>query len=209
MTSTANPDSTSSPLCGLVMAGGRSHRMGAEKATIDYNGKQQIRYEADLLGEALDGAVYASVRPGQSADFDLGGVPVIDDRYADAGPMSGILTALEIHPNTAWLALACDLPLVNSETIQLLSGERDATRMATAFMGSDGFFEPLFAIYEPAIAPLLRERMTEKRFSLRDVLADCDVRMVCIPDDSILLNVNTPEDAARAKTIIDSGGQFQ
>lgn len=207
MTSKANENSAS--LCGLVMAGGHSQRMGADKATIDFNGKPQVGHAAELLKETLVAEVFVSVRPDQATSFESGGVSVIEDRYPDAGPMSGILTALEAHPDTAWLALACDLPLVNSETIRLLRDERDATRMATAFMGTDGFFEPLFAIYEPAIAPLFRERMAVKQYSLRDVLADCDVRMVCIPDDSILLNANTPEDVARAKAIIDTGGQPQ
>ncbi len=192
---------------GLVMAGGHSVRMGTDKSALDFHGKPQGQYCSELLGGVLD-RVWVSTRMGAPEDDAFEGLPRIEDAYEDIGPMSGVLSAMDKERDAAWFVLACDLPFINEHAVRELLDGRDAGRMATAFMASDGFFEPLCAIYEPHIAPLLRERLAAGRFSLRDVLTDADVRMVCPPEDRMLTNVNTPEELedVRARLAAERAG---
>ena len=191
----------SARVCGLVLAGGRSTRMGTDKCALEIHGAPQARYCFDLLRGILHD-VAVSARPDQRNLPALAGLPLIEDRYEGVGPMSGVLSAMDVRSDVAWLTLACDLPLVDVRGVRTLFEGRDPARLATAYMASDGFFEPLFAIYEPAMAPWLRARLKAGRFSLREALADADVRLLCAPDDQMLMNVNTPEDVARVRALM-------
>lgn len=197
---TTSPDNAR--VCGLVLAGGRSTRMGTDKCALDVHGVPQVRYCFELLRGFLPD-VAVSVRPDQHGLPALAHLPVIEDRYENIGPVSGVLSAMDARPDVAWLTLACDLPLVDARGVRTLLDGRDPARLGTAYMASDGFFEPLFAIYEPAMAPWLRERLGRARYSLREALADADVRLLCVPDDQMLMNVNTPEDLARVRALAD------
>jgi len=195
---TTSPDDAR--VCGLVLAGGRSTRMGADKCALEIHGMPQARYCYELLRGYLP-EVAVSARPDQRGLPALADLPLIEDRYENIGPVSGVLSAMDARPDVAWLTLACDLPLADARGVRTLLDGRDPARLGTAYMASDGFFEPLFAIYEPAMAPWLRERLSRARYSLREALADADVRLLCAPDDQILMNVNTPEDLARVRAL--------
>ena len=190
---TTDQNSAAPPVYGLVMAGGQSTRMGMDKSALDFHGKPQGIYCSELRGAVLE-RVCISVRKRPPLPDVFQALPQIEDAYGAIGPMSGVLSAMDQEPDAAWFVLACDLPYIDEQAVRELLDGRARDRMATAFMASDGFFEPLCAIYEPRTAPLLRERLDAGRYSLRDVLTDADVRMVCPPEDRMLTNVNTPED---------------
>lgn len=200
-------NSAAPPVYGLVMAGGLNTRMGMDKSALDFHGKPQGIYCSELLGAVLE-RVCASVRKGPPRPDVFEALPRVEDAYGEIGPMSGVLSAMDQEPGAAWFVLACDLPYINELAVRELLDGREPNRMATAFMASDGFFEPLCAIYEPRSAPLLKERLAAGRYSLRDVLTDADVRMVCPPEDRMLTNVNTPEDLeeVRARLAAERAG---
>ncbi len=193
------------PVWGLVLAGGHSRRMGCDKCAISVHGVPQARHEYTLLADVV-GKAFVSVRPDQRSVAALEGLPRIDDCYESAGPIGGVLSAMEAYPDAAWLVLACDLPFADARAVRTLLLNRDPSRQGTAFMASDGFFEPLFAIYEPSLYPQLRERFAAGRSSLREALADADVRLLCPPEDRMLFNVNTPEDLAAVESLLRAGG---
>ena len=145
------------PLRGLVLAGGRSTRMGRDKATLRYHGATQIDVGLGLLRE-LGLAGWVSVRRDQTADPARARHPHIVDGPQGEGPIAGILAALQTDPAAAWLVMACDLPFLDAATLRSLIAARDPGRVATAFRSAhDGLPEPLCAIWEPrAAAPLSR-----------------------------------------------------
>jgi molybdopterin-guanine dinucleotide biosynthesis protein A len=137
------------PLYGLVLAGGRSSRMGEDKAMLNYRQENQLLTTASLL-EGSCSRVFVSCRQEQAEEYCRFGLPVITDSYLDIGPMGGLLSAQRIHPGAAWLIAACDFPFMDAGTIEALSSSRDPFRFATAFLGPDtGRPEPLLTIYEP------------------------------------------------------------
>ena len=200
---TTNPADGAPRVLGLVMAGGRSSRMGSDKSALEYHGKPQGPFCFELLSKFVD-QVCVSVREGQQVDSALDGLPRIEDAHGEIGPMSGVLSAMDHDPTAAWFVMACDLPFIDEQAVRELLAGRDSERMATAYMASDGFLEPLCAIYEPTFAPVLRERLAAGRFSLRHALTNGDVRMVCAPDDRTLTNVNTPEELAKARADLNA-----
>lgn len=180
------------PLNGLVLAGGRSTRMQRDKAALEYRpGVTQL----DAAMQLLEGRVvraYVSVRADQSGDAARSRHPRIVDRGDVEGPIAGIAAALAEHPDSAWLVLACDLPYLDTRTLDHLIAQRDPARMATAFRSShDGLPEPLCAIYEPAARAAIAAHVAGGRNCPRKFLIDADVKLLDQPDARALDNVNT------------------
>lgn len=183
-------------LYGLVLAGGRSTRMGRDKALLSYgDGRPQAAVAYELLREFC-ARVYVSARAGREA---LGGLPHLIDRYDEIGPIAGILTALDEHPGVAWLVVACDLPFLTRETLRLLIAARDPGRIATAFRSAhDGLPEPLCAIYEPVARERLKEFVAQGIHCPRKALINSPAHLIELADRRALDNVNRPEEYRRA-----------
>jgi molybdenum cofactor guanylyltransferase len=186
------------PLYGLVLAGGRSTRMGRDKAALEYHGRSQLQRAHDLL-EKLVTRAFVSVRPDQTRDPLRARFAQIVDHGDAEGPAAGIRAAQEAHPHAAWLVLACDLPWLDVATLQHLIARRDPARVATAFRSRhDGLPEPLCAIYEPSAATALREFLATGRNCPRKLLINSDTLLLDQPGTKALDNVNTPQELAAA-----------
>jgi molybdopterin-guanine dinucleotide biosynthesis protein A len=182
---------------GLVLAGGQSRRMGRDKALMKMHGESQLGHAVSLLREALP-EVYVSARPEQQNEPVRRRFPLIVDQYSGLGPVAGILSALESR-NAAWLVVACDLPNLDSITIDYLLEHRSASHPFTAYRSSvDDLPEPLCAIYEPAALPLIKAFVAEGLHCPRKMLIRSDTCLLKQPNPRALENVNTPEDLTRA-----------
>lgn len=193
-------------LNGLVLSGGRSQRMGRAKEAIKWHGKQQCYYLVDLL-RAYCEKIYISCRPEQLSEMmdeaAVYGYELLPDNYPDIGPMGGMLTAFDAHPEQAWLVIACDLPLVDRAAIGYLVQQRDPLQIATAFIGAGREFpEPLFTIWEPASYLLLQQMVAAHKLSPRQLLIQQQITGIDAPDGNVLTNVNTPAEASRVKAMI-------
>ena len=185
------------PLYGLVLAGGKSSRMGQDKAALNYHGKPQIEHARDLLA-GLCQEVFLSLRPDQAAPA---GWSTVSDRFSGFGPLGGILSAQHTHPKAAWLVLACDLPYLTPACLQALLAGRDPWRLATAFVSThDGLPEPLAAVWEPKSRFALHHFLALGYDCPRKVLINTRPKLLTQADPRWLDNVNHPGEyqAARA-----------
>jgi len=195
------------PLFGLVLAGGRSRRMGRDKAALTYrDGVPHVRRTADLIGAVCE-RVFVSVRPDQAVGDDaaLASLPDSVGRIPDAfdigGPLNGILSALKAHPQAAFLVVACDLPFLSAESLAALVAAREASRPATMFENPlrENFLEPLCAIYEPSYAEQAGAVMIQGLTCPTKIGNALPVHRLRPVDALFLSNANTPEDYARAR----------
>jgi len=194
------------PLFGLVLAGGRSLRMRADKAAIAYGGRPQLAEAFDLLSRHLRGA-WISVRADQSGEALRASYPQIVDGSVGQGPIAGIIAAQAQHPEAAWLVLACDLPRLDDATLAALIAGRDANRVATAFRSRhDGLPEPLCAIYEPRSRELILAQVSAGRHCPRKFLLEHDALLLEPVSPAALDNANTPEDAAATRAALGARG---
>ena len=183
------------PVKGLVLVGGKSTRMGQDKAELNYFGKPQKEVASALL-EDNNLETYYSVQKAVENTQE------ISDTFLNLGPFGGICSAFQKDPNAAWFVLATDVPFVNAEIIQLLLKHRNPTKVATAIKGKDTeFAEPLITIYEPKAYPILLQYLAQGYSCPRKMLINSDVEIVEIADDFIR-NINTPEEFRVAKNEI-------
>ncbi|MFH0879166.1 MAG: NTP transferase domain-containing protein [Lentisphaerota bacterium] len=182
------------PLFGLVLTGGKSTRMKTDKAALVYQGKPQSARTFALLSEVCE-KVFLSNRRDQESLEGHRGWPQIHDAVDVRGPMAGIITALQTHPDKSWLIAACDLPFLDRPTLDFLIRHRNPAKMATAFTSAhDGLPEPLCAIYEPSSLPRLLDFISRSVYCPRKAMMQSDVHLLPPQNPVALDNVNFPEE---------------
>jgi len=192
---------TVAPIKGLVIAGGFSRRMGRDKVLLTYHDVPQALWTHRLLQQSCN-EVWIGCRPGQDVG-PANDLPRIHDREANRGPAEGIAAALAHDPSSAWLVVACDLPRLSPGVLRDLLRARDSQALATAYCSAhDGLPEPLCAIYEPGIRPLIEAALLRERNCPRKILLEAGERVRLLPprSDGALDNFNTPEEAAALQT---------
>lgn len=189
-------------LNGLVLAGGKSIRMGYDKSRINWHGKEQQYHIVDLLTN-ICGEVFISCRDEQKEKV-ITDYKIITDSFTGLGPYGAILSAFREQPDAAWLVAACDLPLLNKATLQFLVNNRNASSLATAFLSTnDNLPEPLITIWEPRSYPALLNFLSQGFTCPRKFLINNkNVTLLHTPEPAALKNVNTPEDVQEVKKII-------
>lgn len=183
------------PVHALVLAGGKSRRMGRDKAGLVLAGKPQLTHVVDLVAPVVD-KVWVSVRKDQPADPLRDAYPQVVDRNDDAGPVAGIIAALETYPDVDWLVVAVDLPNLDRETLDYLLEQASDPRFTAFRSVRDGLPEPLCALYRPAALPVIRGFVEEGIVCPRKILIRSDAELLEQPKPGALENVNTPDDLA-------------
>lgn len=182
---------------GLVLAGGRSRRMGFDKGLIRYHHDQPQRLYACELLSRLCARAFLGLRSDQQAEAD---VPVIIDSIGYEGPFKSILAAHDAHPLKAWLVVACDLPFLTENTLSKLVKERDRTRVATAYFNQQrGYPEPLLTIWEPEGLRLAKIYANGGHHSPGRFLDSADYKRVFSHDEQELMNVNKQAEMQQAR----------
>ncbi len=198
------PTSSIAPLYGLILAGGKSSRMGTDKALINYHGRPQQELLFDLVQEFCE-HTFISLREDQQDDL-AEKYKVILDQNEYAGPLNGILSAHKKYPEAAWLVIACDLPLLKKETLHLLVKGRNANKDATALATkASGLPEPLASIWEPTGLQHVKEYLVKATSSCpRKFLLNTDTHLIFPENDDVLANANSMLDYQRIKDALNS-----
>ncbi|MBT8101065.1 MAG: molybdenum cofactor guanylyltransferase [Gammaproteobacteria bacterium] len=181
-------------LFGLVLAGGESRRMGQDKALLRHDGQSQLAYLAGML-KSLTDEVFVSTRAEQSEEPERSRWPQIVDRYSGIGPVAGILSAMESHPQSDWLVVACDLPNIDPVTLRHLIDNSSETQPFSAYRSShDDLPEPLCAIYRAGSDAILRQFIDDGVVCPRKILIRSDTCLLEQLRPESLDNINTPDD---------------
>lgn len=136
-------------LSGLILAGGRSERMGCDKARLVLpDGRTLLQRQADILREAGINNVLVSVAFG--SDCKLPGATLVADTRPDAGPLAGIAAGLRAATEGLVLVLAVDMPDIRAEHLQHLVNLSTGSCGVVPVRG--GHCEPLVAVYPAALA---------------------------------------------------------
>ena len=179
-------------IAGFVLAGGRSLRMGRDKALLDLNGETLVQRGLRSLGEVCDEVAIAGGRE-ELRRFGR----LIPDEAGDRGPLGGIVAALDQTVFEWNLFLAVDVPFVPRMVWDRLIAvaERGGTIGVMARAG--GQVQPLCAIYSRGATPVLREELKAGRWKVTAALAAAGpVEHVDFEEAEWFRNVNTPDEFA-------------
>lgn len=194
------------PVKGLVLAGGKSQRMGEDKGGIVYHGVPQREYTANLLS-AYCYHTYISCT-NEQAETLQSNYELLPDKLIGLGPFGAIVSAFQTDPNAAWLVVACDLPLLNPEAIGHLIENRNRSKLATTYQSPvNGFPEPLVTIWEPRSYPVLLQFLAQGYSCPRKVLINNDIELIHSANPTTLKNVNNPEERKVVEQILAEGNK--
>lgn len=190
---------------GFILAGGASSRMGTDKARLRLGAETFVERIAHALAPVARRVSVVSAKP----DAREWGLPVVKDIYEGAGALGGIHAALSVCAAEWALLVSCDLPFVSGELLTRLVafGAEGAQEFdAVAPIQKDGRPQPLCALYRRERCLALAESLLQSgERRPRVLLREVRTRWVWIEElndltgaELFFLNVNTPEDYARA-----------
>lgn len=187
-------------VAGAVLCGGKSRRMGQDKASLRMRpGVSQLDYLLGVLEPFCERRLVC-LGPDGAADRDLpSDVMGVRDVEDCEGPMAGVLAALRAAEGLPVLAVACDMPLIEGAALVQILNRRDSEKLATAFVSADGMAEPMFCIYENACLGQLEGLAKEGMYSLRRFLSRVDIERVAPAEGLFLANVNEPAELERIR----------
>lgn len=177
---------------GIILAGGKSQRMGTDKGLLLLNGKPFITHIYEAMKPIFgDNIVVVS----SNADYDIFGYNRIEDLISDKGPVGGLYTALKQSKTKFNLVLSVDVPLVTTELLQWLVDNHDDSYLVTQVQ-ADEKVNPLVAVYDRALRTLLGEHLAGNQLKLSDVIDEVNVQTLMVPAkwSTQLQNINTKED---------------
>lgn len=186
----------------LVLTGGKSSRMGQDKASLKIGGVTQLDRIISLI-EPLTDQIYLSVAHDDEAERLL---PTLPDLEPSPGPLGGLQAAFKADPETAWLVIACDLPMIQADDLQALVNQRNQSKDVTCFLNPlDDYPEPLCALYSPSAATKLDEVIKKNQRCARRFLSLLD-RVDLVPaNPCALLNLNRPEHLVELQHLNEHG----
>lgn len=177
------------PFAGAVLTGGRSRRMGRDKALLPVDGTAMARRVADALRRA--GADPVVAVGGDQAALAALGLDWRRDRYPGEGPLGGLLSAFDALPGVDVVAVvATDLPALTAEVVGAVLVELDAHDVALARTDR---LEPLCGVWRARSAPVLGAAFERGERSIHRAVAQLDVVEVPV-ERAALRNVNVPAD---------------
>jgi molybdopterin-guanine dinucleotide biosynthesis protein A len=202
---------TDNPPLGGVLVGGQSRRFGSDKAAAHVGDRSMAARAVHALRELSDPVVLLG---GDGRLAERLALPWRGDARPGLGPLSGLATGLrwaEELDRTGLLVLACDLPLVGPEVMRAIaSAARPDLDAVVSGTGDEDEPQPLCAWYGPGALPSIEDRLERGAYAVRGLLTDLRVAHVSVSDDpaqadTLLLNVNTPDDLEVARRAIPNG----
>ena len=183
-------------ISGLILAGGKSSRMGAHKGGLTLDGMTFTDIIASELMKITPDLLFSCVESTENAPHNC---TKVYDIYENCGPMGGLHAALKKCDADALIVSACDTPFVRAEVYQLLLdnlGDHDGIVAV-----SEGRQHPLTAVYRKKMADIFEKYLKEGNYRLMRALDEADTVYFDLPSDmaNMVKNINTPEDYEKIK----------
>lgn len=189
---------------GVILAGGKSRRMGRDKAFLPFGKRMLIEQVIDVLQQVTDELLLITNTPDQYLRF---GLPMGSDVIPDAGSLGGIYTGLVYSHTPYSLFLACDMPFVKPEFLRFLCELAVEADVVIPKNAED--FQPLCALYSQACRDPIRQKIDAGRLKITGFFDQVRVRIIegetlarYDPHDVMFFNANTPEEYAKAHQML-------
>ena len=194
-------------MTGIILAGGRSYRMGTEKAFLEIDGTRIIDRTISLFKSIFDEVIIATNLPLLYLDF---GVTVVTDFYKESGPLSGIYAGLFFASSNHVFICSCDMPFINVSFIEYMISHTDDYDILVPHT-MEGY-QPLHAIYGKKCLPLARKMLEQSKLKIDYLYKEYkELHILSIeeavleafdPSKKMFINVNTQEDMKKILTLL-------
>ena len=191
-------------MTGIILAGGKNSRMGIDKAFIKINGSRMIDKTMDIYSQLFNEILIVTNDPLPYLEFT--GATIVTDIYKGKGPLGGIYTGLFYARNPYSFVSACDMPYLNKDFIEYLTGLSGKHDVIVPVLAEG--YQPLHAIYSRNCLPSIKRLLILDKLKITGFYRDMRVLEVSggqiqpfNRDSRLFQNLNTPEDLEKAKKI--------
>ncbi len=200
-----------SPPSGIILAGGRSRRLGRDKAVESVGGQPLIQRVIHRLSQVTSEIVVVVADQTQADQFALDqGQRVTQDLYLGKGSLGGIFSGLTAARQEWSLVVACDMPFLNLELLRYLMSRREGFVAVVPVL--EGRPEPTHALYSKACLLPMEQRLMADDLKISGFYDQVRVdyvdeeEIVCLdPDCLSFFNVNSPPDLEKALALVAQG----
>jgi len=179
----------------VILAGGKSRRMGRNKALLDFGGETLIERLYGILKSAFEEVLISANDP---ETYEFLGARVVQDVFGAGGSLAGIHAALLHSRGKSCFFVACDMPFVNLDLVRYLNQFADGYEVVIP-MSRNGL-EPLHSFYSRRCVPHIEQQLGRGNLKIIDFFPHVSVREVtldemreCDPEEMSYFNINTQE----------------
>ncbi|WP_159439303.1 molybdenum cofactor guanylyltransferase [Tenacibaculum agarivorans] len=186
-------------ITGIVLAGGKSSRMGKDKSLLLLKNKPLISYSIDALLPVTNEIIIVS----DYEKHEALGYKRTKDEIPDFGPVSGIYSGLKASTTPYNLILSCDIPLVQTKILQTLLNEIE-NDFEIIMIESEKKAMPLIALYSKKCEDKFYQAIQNKQHRLMHVVSECKTKRIALSEEEKILtsNVNTPYELELVKNYL-------
>lgn len=178
---------------GLVLCGGKSSRMSADKSQLKYFEKAQSHHVYSIL-QSICEKTFISCNANQVKNIEKEFNYILDENsYSNIGPMAGLLSAFAMFPHNDLLVIGCDYPFLDANELQQFV-KICKSSPASFYNESANVFEPMLAWYPSSSYPILKDMYNASQFSLQKFLTDIKAYKYYPKNKHAIISVDTPED---------------
>jgi len=169
-------------LTAIILAGGKSSRMGTDKGLVLFNGKPMIEYLIAIF-KSLDIPIIIIANNPIYNQFN---VPVFEDLIKEKGPLSGIYTGLSNVETEKNIVISCDVPCVSNEMIEILI--QSSKNEKITIVSYKNKIHPLIGIYSKELIDKLLSNLLSEKLKVRDLIDSVDSKIIEL-DELNLINI--------------------
>jgi len=189
-------------LTGIILCGGKSSRMGQNKALLKINEKYIIQYVVETLQPFCDEIILST----NTNELDFLNYLTVNDIYDNIGPISGIISSLLASKNSKNIIISCDTPFINKYLLgELLSYSHDFNIVLPEF---NGYLQPMTGVFKKSIIPVIKNEIEKGNYIPPNIFEKCKLKKLEISPNNpkyhehLFFNVNKPGDYSKAQEII-------
>ncbi len=189
-------------ITGIILAGGKSSRMGSEKGLIIFDSKPFIQHIIDAIQPLVKEIIIVS----SNSDYDTFNIKRVQDIIPDSGPIAGLHSGLMHSKTTDNLVISCDVPLVTASFLKKLLQYQEEEDHDIIQFEAKGKTMPLIALYKKRCAKKCFELLTngEKRLCILVSALNTKTIPVLEKEHTLVTNINTIEDLKTITNAIDN-----
>ncbi|WPR74750.1 molybdenum cofactor guanylyltransferase [Algoriphagus sp. NG3] len=179
----------SADITAYVLCGGKSSRMQSEKGLVLYKGKPFIRWIIEAVMPITPDIILVT----SNGDYSLVGLPMIEDLYADKGPVGGIYTALKHSKTKRNLILSCDIPKITTGLLSTIVAESAKNDSPVTFISDGRNDYPLIGVYTKSASTTFDNAISANKLKLCSLVNMISHQKIHINADqkSFVQNINS------------------
>ena len=193
-------------ITGIILAGGKSRRIGVNKALLSLGDKSVVEIIKNSVSEVFEKVMLITNKP---EEYTFLNIEMFPDIYFDKGPIAGIHSGLLNSDTEINFIISCDMPLLTSETIRYIA-DKNEDRMITV-PEARRIVQPLCGIYTRQCLPYIEDILNDdenKNYSVNRLIETTDSNLLKIEkedfyNENILQNINTIEEYQNIKSILN------